>query len=59
MFQEELAELAKAENESKKTEFMKANSQAPIAKQPGKWMVYFYSKGKIDNSKIIKIHGNF
>lgn len=30
---EELAELAKAENESKKQEFMKANSQAPITKQ--------------------------
>lgn len=33
--QEELAELAKAENESKKQEFMKANAQAPITKQTG------------------------
>ena len=39
--QEELTELAKAENESKKQDFMKATSQAPIAKQTGLWIFYW------------------
>ena len=38
--QEELAELAKTENESKKQDFMKAYSQAPIAKQTS--LLIFY-----------------